>query len=426
MHNRLALIVLATISLLPITLSGQKQVNSPFARYNLGILEPAGPFRNSGMGGTGMAVRDNNSIFFHNPASYSSLDTNSFIFDFGVDYGLNLISNDSLMRRSGDLNFDHLLMGFPVARGLGVAIGLYNVSNGYYKISESVTKSDPDYNPLTGEYTAIHYGSGGLTNFFIGSGINLSKFLSAGINMTVLFGTIQKSNQLSFFDSYHVYHDNITSKLQLSGVNFDYGMQLFVPLKKDYYINAGASLTSGKYFRSDFENIGVRFTTYGGTDTLLTITDDSTKAFLPGTLRMGVAFGKKNKFTGGIDYIMTNWSNAKFHGSEDFVNNTRALLFGIEYIPDKYSNYSFARRMEYRLGGHIEDNYLVIKGSQVKEFGMSLGLGIPMRMLSKTNLFIDFTRKTYTGSGFSHFENYFTMGASLNRYDLWFIKRKYD
>ena len=82
--------------------------------------------------------------------------------------------------------------------------------------------------------------------------------------------------------------------------------------------------------------------------------------------------------------------------------------------------------MEYRLGGHLEDNYLVIKGDQVKEAGISFGIGIPMRRsASKTNFFIDYTKRSGAGS-LMHTENYFTMGASLNLYDYWFQKRKYD
>jgi hypothetical protein len=83
--------------------------------------------------------------------------------------------------------------------------------------------------------------------------------------------------------------------------------------------------------------------------------------------------------------------------------------------------------MEYRVGGHIGDNYLVINNEQVKEYGMSVGLGIPMRRpVSKTNLFLDFTRKSYESGTVTHFENYFTMGISINLYAFWFIKQKYD
>ncbi|NSW94252.1 MAG: hypothetical protein HPY62_06040, partial [Bacteroidales bacterium] len=105
-------------------LSAQKQVNSPYGRFNLGILEPAGSFRGLGMGGTGVALRDNNSVYLSNPASYSSIDTLSFIFDFGVDYSVNFISDNKTKYTSDDMNFDHLLFGFPVTKGIGVAAGI--------------------------------------------------------------------------------------------------------------------------------------------------------------------------------------------------------------------------------------------------------------------------------------------------------------
>ena len=59
------------------------------------------------------------------------------------------------------------------------------------------------------------------------------------------------------------------------------------------------------------------------------------------------------------------------------------ILFGAEYIPDKFSNYSYLKRIEYRIGGHIEDNYLIINGEQVKEYGVSVGIGLPMRRTVK-------------------------------------------
>ncbi len=47
------------------------------------------------------------------------------------------------------MNFDHLIMGFPLAKGWGVAIGIVPYSNGYYKLTESVHEdTDPDYDPL--------------------------------------------------------------------------------------------------------------------------------------------------------------------------------------------------------------------------------------------------------------------------------------
>jgi hypothetical protein len=426
MQNRLAAIIIFFIIFIPFQIHGQKLVNSPFGRFNLGAMEPAGSFRSIGMGGIATAVRDNSSIYFSNPASYSSLDTNSFVFDFGLDYGINILSDGSTRHFSDDINFDHLLIGFPIARRWGVAAGIIPVSNGYYSISQMIKKGDSEYDPLIGEYTEYHFGDGSISDFFMGTGINFTKNFSAGINMTLLFGSLNRVNQFTFADYRNTYQDNSTETFRISGLNLDYGLQYNASLKKDFFINLGASMSNGKNYKSKFEKLAFRYNYYGAKDTLFYTSDNSTKAHLPGTIRMGLSFGKKNKFVAGFDYIMTKWSEAKFHGSEGYLGDTRSMLLGVEYIPDKFSNYSFLKRMEYRVGCHIEDNYLVIDGEQIKETGISIGFGIPMRRsLSKTNVFFDFTRRSGASERI-HKENCITMGVSLNLYDRWFIKRKYD
>lgn len=318
-------------------------------------------------------------------------------------------------------------MGFPIKKGWGVAAGIYSLTNGYYKIVRTVPENSAEN---TGEYLENHAGEGSLTNFFLGTGMKITKNFSAGINMTVLFGSIKRTNQIDFTNDYNVYNTNSAERLRLSGINLDYGLQYTGTLKKDYFFNAGLSYKTGKHCKSVYEKMAIRYNAYGSSaDTIpdTFISDDSTKAFIPGTVQVGIAFGKKNKFTAGIDYISTKWSDAIIRSAEGSLGDTKALLFGVEFIPDKYSNYSFVKRMEYRIGGHIEDNYLVLNGKQVKEFGMSLGVGIPMRRtLSKTNLFVDYTRKSVSAGAYPYRENYFTMGLSLNLYDFWFIKRKYD
>jgi len=404
-------------------------VNSPFARFNLGVLDPAGSFRTLGMGGAGTGMRDNHTLYFTNPASYSSLDTNSFIFDFGLDYGISKLSEGETQHFSDDMNFDHLMIGFPIARGWGIAAGLIPLSNGYYKIANSVAEGDADYDPLVGGYTEYHGGKGSLSNFFIGTGVRLLKNFSLGINMSLLFGSISRSNQFIFTDFNNAFHDNSGETFRISGLNFEYGLQYSATLKKDFFFNLGASMSMGKSYKSTYENLIFAYNYYGTTDTLSYFYDGSAKSDLPGTIRMGLSFGKKNKFVVGGDYIMTNWSDAKFRGSEGYVADTRSVLMGFEYIPEKFSNYSLLRRMEYRLGAHIGDNYLILNGEQIKEIGVSIGVGIPLRgttsTVAKTNLFLDYTKRSGAGDIF-HTENCFTFGASINLYDLWFIERKYE
>jgi hypothetical protein len=421
-------IIATLISLLSFSfvVTGQKQVNSPYARFNIGALEPAASFRSLGMGGVGIGMRSNNSIYFSNPASYSSLDTNSFLFDIGLDYSINKISNGVEDFTSEDMNFDHLIMGFPIAKGWGVALGIVPVSNGYYKLAETVIKNDPGYDPLVGGYETLHSGTGGMNNFFLGSGVKVSKNFSLGINMSLLFGEVQRSYQVFFADFNNVYHNSVEN-LQLNGINFDYGLQYTATLKNDYFLNAGISISSGKNYHSNYKQLAYKYTIYGTRDTISYVSDDSTSAFIPGTLKLGISFGKKNKLTAGFDYISTKWSKSRIPGADGYTADTRSFLFGIEYIPDKYSNYSFLKRLEYRVGGHLGDNYLKNHDEQIKEYGASFGIGLPMRRTySRTNFFFDYTRKSGSGVSTIHIEKYYTMGVSLNLYDFWFIKRKYN
>lgn len=425
-HTTAIFILLFSITF---TAWSQKIVNTPYSRFNIGSIDPIGSFRSLGMGGIGTAMRDNSAIYFSNPASYSSLDTISFVFDFGIDYSMSYLSDSVSKHSSDDMNFDHLLMGFPLAKGWGFALGITPLSTGYYKISDpnstNVTSSD--------KYYSSHSGTGGLSNFFMGTGKNINKHFSVGVNMTVLFGKLERYDTIQFLD-YNVFNDVKTEKLQLGGVNLEYGMQYTTTLKNDYYINAGVSIRSGKNYNSNYEHFSYKYTSYGTQDTVSYVSDKSSKAFIPGSFSLGIAFGKKNKFTTGLDFVSTKWSKASIPGSSGInAADTKSLLWGFELIPDKFSNYSFLKRVEYRLGAHYGDNYLVINGEQLKEYGASFGIGIPMsrsfsdpRSFSKINLFIDFTKKTGSAGSFLPVENFYTMGVSLNLYDFWFRKQKYD
>ncbi len=427
MQNKLITAILISLFSFAFTANGQKLINSPYSRFNIGTLEPAGSFRSQAMGGISTSMRGNSSIYFSNPASYSSFDTISFIFDFGIDYSKNILSNGSSRYSSDDMNFDHLMMGFPLAKGWGFAFGFVPMSNGYYKMNETLLKTDPGYDPLIGEYSINHNGDGGFNQLFVGSGIKLNKNFSAGVNMTFLFGQISRSNYFDFADFFNVFNNSSSEKLQINGVNFDYGIQYTTTLKNNYFLNAGLSLSSGKHYNANYERLAMSYTAYGTIDTVSYVSDDLTSAFIPGTLRMGISYGKKDKFTAGFDFVTTKWSKSKIPGSEGYAADTRSFLFGAEYIPDKFSNYSFLKRLEYRIGGHIEDNYLIINGEQVKEMGASCGIGLPMRRsLNMTNVFFDYTRKNGSSLNNLHTENYYTIGISLNFYDYWFMKRKYD
>ena len=392
MQNRFFYIIFSLLITFSITTEAQKLVNSPYSRFNLGRLEPNGSFRSSGMGGIGMALRDNNSIQFNNPSSYSSFDTLSFIFDFGIDYSKSVLSNGNSDYSSYDLNFHHFILGFPIAKGVGVSAGIVPFSNGFYNLSEEVTTTDPDYDPITGPMYGTHKGTGGYNKVFFGSGINLGPNFSAGANLTVLFGKIERVNQVTMMSDNYMFDTKFIESISLNGLNFDLGMQYHANLKKDFFVNAGFSFTPGKNYKSNYNSLKERISLYSlspySPDTLENTSLKNGKVFLPQSLRIGLAFGKKDKIVVGIDYIFSKWSESTIPGTSGYITDSQTIQFGMEYTPERYSNSSYFKGMDYRVGGHFSNNYVVINGSQLNESGVSAGLGFPMLgSISKTNIF---------------------------------------
>ncbi len=432
MRNKIVSFIVLIFLISTAKLAGQKNINSPYARFNLGVLNTPGTFRSLAMGGISIATRDNNTITFTNPASYTSLDTSSFVFDMGLDLSSLTIKDAENSYSSTDMNFRHILMGFPLSKKIYAATGIVPYSNGYYYISETITKNNPEWNPITGDYTSVHKGSGSITTFFAGTGIEITKNLSAGLNFNLLFGSLERLNQFEFADYQTSFHQSSTENFKISGFNFDYGIQYTENIKKDYFLTTGASFTSSKYYKSDFEILKERYSVYEyspySPDTLShysSTSNDST--MLPATLRFGITAGKKDKFVAGFDFIYTNWNNACVHGSNAEMTNTYTYMLGFEYIPDKYSNTSFLRRIEYRLGAHLSNNYLVLNEVNIKEYGISGGFAVRLRnSLSKATLFFDYTNREGNISKGIHDESIFSAGVSLNLYDFWFVKRKYD
>ena len=108
-------------------------------------------------------------------------------------------------------------------------------------------------------------------------------------------------------------NNNATEKLEMHGINFNYGLHYTAALKNNYFFNAGISCQQPeKIITTDYQQLAYKYTAYNTRDTISYIADDSTKTYIPGTLGLGFTFGKINKFTAGFDFIYTKWSGCKY------------------------------------------------------------------------------------------------------------------
>ena len=62
----------------------QSGTNSPYSQYGIGVLSDQSQGFSRGMNGVGLAYRKGNAVNTLNPASYSSIDSLTMIFDVGL------------------------------------------------------------------------------------------------------------------------------------------------------------------------------------------------------------------------------------------------------------------------------------------------------------------------------------------------------
>ena len=169
-HHRKALIaILCLLMAIPYSW-GQNGANSPFTRYGFGQLSDQSLGGNKAMGGIGIGLRSNLQINVSNPASYTAVDSLSFLFEVGFTMQNANFSDGKTKLNAKNSSFDYLAMQFRLFRGMGMTLGFLPYSNVGYNFSsteELPPLSDWD-DPVT--VTRAYSGNGGLHQAFIGVG----------------------------------------------------------------------------------------------------------------------------------------------------------------------------------------------------------------------------------------------------------------
>jgi hypothetical protein len=313
-------------------------------------------------------------------------------------------------------------------KGFGFSAGIMPYSNGNYIISDEFSPDIPGLD-VAGTLTETHKGVGGYQKALVGTGYTLFKYLSVGMNAFIVFGDITRYNEFAFGANYSSFNTRKQTINSMVGVGYEASMQFMLPRPERKFFNAGLTFTPGMNLRTTNDEMVMRYsyiqTSLLAFDTIYYAQTDTTSRF-PYTIRGGVSFGKEDKLTVGADIAFSAWSEASLPGNYGTYANTISLSAGAEYIPDKYSNYSFINRIEYRLGFHYDESYALYEGNQISQYGFTLGAGIPLRKSrSRISLYVDLSTRGST-EGNLYKESMLTAGLSLNLFDFWFLKAKYD
>jgi hypothetical protein len=412
MNKKLITILLSLLS--TILTIAQNNTNSPYTRYGYGLLEDDCFSKSQAMGGTAIGLRTKNSINSTNPASYSSIDSTTFIFDMGVSGLLSNFSTINAQNTTFTGSFDYIALQSPITKWMGLSAGLIPCSYvGYnYNYTDSISiPFEDNYNI----YNKTYYGRGGINQVYLGLSFDIADHLALGVNGYYMFGEINHYKALSYTTSNLTTTNTILqSDLYIRSFNARFGLQYHEIINKKHKLNIGAIYE----FRSGMNGAFTQTTT--GTDTLTTNSDELFE--MPSLYGGGVMYTYDDRLTIGVDFIFQEYNKALYYGKLDTLANRMKISIGSEYVHDPRGR-NYIDRMAWRLGANYRNSHTKINGLQIPEFSITCGVGLPLRT-SRTTINVNFEYSNIGGTTALLKEHNFKFGLNFALNETWFIKAK--
>ncbi len=399
--------------------SGQNRITSPYSYYGLGEIRFNQNFQNMGMGGLGIGFRSNTSVNDVNPASYSAIDTLSFVFEATLFSHFYEQRNEVTDQMGNYTALGSLAFSAPITRWWSVAFGLKPFSSMGYKIRDHAVDDQ------IGTMNFLYEGRGGINQVFVGTAIQPFEGLSLGMNASYLFGVTER-HTTSYSDSTAILMVNKVVTNQVNGWHFGLGTQYHTALSET------ASLTLGLIYgmeqaldRSRNEVIRRAIPGSAVYDTLSLILGQEGRMTIPTYWGGGVYARINSQWSGGVDYYQQNWEDFSSLDSPGSLVNSYNVSLGIKHNPSIQTFSNFFNRLEYKAGIRYGQTYLNPNEHTLDEFGISFGLGIPLRRsLSGINVGFEMSQRGTTEHELIK-ENFYRINIGVNVHERWFLRRRF-
>lgn len=416
MTPRLHTLLLTAAACIAAALAATAQ--SPYSMKGYGLLGDRASSAQRAMGGVGYAMRDSRQINVMNPASYSAIDTMTFLFDIGADVGGYRSREAGTTGKLTLGGLDYITMQVPIGRCMGASIGLLPYSNVDYSFGQEIVNGH-----------AAYQGSGGISEAYIGFSARPLPGLSLGVNAGYLFGNILHDNYAiaELTGSQSLYE----TVLKVQSYNLQFGLQYTLPINRTNDLTLGLAYTLGhqlhgttygtRYDISNQENepqrIGRRKLQHHNT--------------LPHTFGAGLAWNHAQKLLIEADFTYQPWSKARFGGIDEFAdpetfNNRYRGALGLQFQARQRG--SWLSRLGYRIGAYYEQDYQHIvlpdnNPADVRQYGLTCGFGLPTPLRTRLNIGFEW-RHRYTVPNPTVTENYFILTLGINLSENWFVPSK--
>jgi len=412
----------------------QNYYNSPYTRFGVGDFINTGFAANRGMGGTSVALRSHNQVNYLNPASYTSQDTNSFLFQAGFAGRFVEVKTNDNSDQTNNMNIEYLAIGFPIKKWLSFSVGLVPYSRIQYSYLESYNSEN------IGENISFEQsGFGGFNEFYIGGGATIKEVLSLGLNVKYMFGSLDRTTS-SYLTDLQNYSAKIEKEENLIASDFytTLGLQFHPTIKEKHTLIFGATLDAKANIKIKEKSKIMRFNTASAsrpfTDTVNFENDTIVEKTFPNKFAVGLSYIYDDKLMATAEYITQDWSGTEIARSNFKFGNYQSVRVGLEYMPVPFkvkTRENYFKRMRYRLGGYYTNTYLNYGNENITDRGVTVGLGIPWKNARKVftgsalNIGYQYGVRGSTDNGLIK-ETYHIVTLGLTLHDFWFYKPKYD
>lgn len=412
---------------------------SPYSRFGLGDNYHQLNAKQAGLGGATLAAYDALNINFLNPASYTDLQLTTFNVGFEGTFITQSQANPSYSVNNSRSGMRNLSVAVPLTKWWGAGVALRPYSFKGYDISSSRTSLRDTNVNITDRFS----GDGGLNSVIWGNAFKVAEGLSLGINTEYVFGSIRE-NTVVDFQNESFFDTRLEQESQIRGLLFKAGAKYHYDLANNRFFAAGLNFQNASTLQS--ENLSYQYTISGinPVDTLRGGSTSEGEFNLGSEFGFGLSYGSKNEgamqpsWGINVDYKSTNGADfSRPDGSGDLINayqfNLGSFITPAKSIKRLERSTNFFSQVEYRLGGYYEKMPFQLSETDLFNYGITFGLGIPIKQrtqspgefkVSTVNIGIMAGRRGSLANGLIQ-EEYLSFFVAVTFNDKWFIDYKY-
>ena len=163
----------------------QNATSSPSSRFGYGELNSNLPNAYRAMGGVGIGMRSNKVINPAQPASYTSCDSMTFMFDIAGSLLYTNYGDSKGVTNKVNGNLEYMTIQFPIWRqhiAMSLGVNPYSAVGYNFALADSINS---DY-----YYTKSYSGDGGFTQVYGGLSFNICDWVALGVNAYYMFGDV--------------------------------------------------------------------------------------------------------------------------------------------------------------------------------------------------------------------------------------------